>query len=40
MTIRVYCENQLMFEEFFENEIDAIAFASEYQDLGYKVRVG
>ena len=39
MTIRVYCENQLMFEEFFPNEIDAIAFASEWQDLGYKVRV-
>jgi hypothetical protein len=39
MTVRVYVETVLLEEVTFSLEQEALEFASEQQDAGYKVRV-
>ena len=39
MTVRVYSGNVLVDEQTFPNEALAVAFASEMQDQGFKVRL-
>ena len=39
MTVLVYSGTVVIDEQDFDNETDALAFASEWQDRGFKVRV-
>jgi hypothetical protein len=39
MTVHIYVEEVLIDEEVFSNEDEAINWASEMQDAGYKVRI-
>jgi hypothetical protein len=39
MTVRVYVETVLLEEVQFQSEQEALQFASEQQDAGYKVRL-
>lgn len=39
MTVLVYAGTAIIDEQDFDNEIDALAFADEWQDRGFKVRV-